>query len=271
MKIIKSQKGVTLLEVILVLAIGGTILLLSLSTYQSMQSQKDIEAVQYNVDTLFTAMGNYYHANCGITTHGGTTAAGPLVTTTTPQDISLLTLTPYLPSQWVATGSTVAAPPFNALVNNTGTTSPGYVMQFNLTMESTSTNCLAKDCTTQQNISIPSPLSAITMRAQVAIFLKGTTAQVKALAAQLSADCISSWNGTNVDTCESNPTAGNYLVWERLPSLAAPVTTSSLWVSMPILKEFNLQYTHDQMNEITSKTYIDNGSGIAQEYYTCGS
>lgn len=43
---------------------------------------------------------------------------------------------------------------------------------------------------------------------------------------------------------------GDYLVWQRLPSATGSQATSTLWMTMPQLQQFNLQYTHDQMLEL---------------------
>jgi prepilin-type N-terminal cleavage/methylation domain-containing protein len=66
--------GVTLLEVMLVIAIAGSILAMGISQYQSMQRDSNVRQVQANVDTLFNAMAYWYKANCGRAAVGGNTS-----------------------------------------------------------------------------------------------------------------------------------------------------------------------------------------------------
>ena len=115
------------------------------------------------------------------------------------------------------------------------------------------------------------PLGAVVWVIQISAAIV-STANISALQHETGADCVSSvGNGGSVLPCNPTPTPGNYLVWERLPSLASPAMSSRNWLTMPGLKGFKLQYTHDQMFEISNQTYIDDGvSGVSQGYYTCG-
>jgi hypothetical protein len=283
----KAQKGITLIEAALALAIAASIIVLSLKFYKVWMEQVYIEDLRYNIDVLFNAMGNYYRANCGfqgLATSSPT--AGSLMTTTTPQIVSLSSLSTYLPSNWLNAQGINNITAGNILDNTTGL-GTAYILQYNLTSGSVTTNCSAADCGTRTPMTIPSPLTALVWRAQVAVKILNT-ANIRTYATLLGADCISSLNssGTSnyVNTCEaagSPPatlTASDvYLVWERMPSLASPDMSSSLWVSMPALKQFNLQYTHDQFFEYSNSTYINNSTGTGsvlgtnQEYYVCGS
>jgi hypothetical protein len=262
-----SQAGITLLEIMLALAVASSILVLSIKMNQSWVFEQNVAQLRFSVEQLFLGMGNYYRANCGIQGQGGSTTPtyGTLVTTTTPFAVSIGSLTSFLPPAWMTTYSN------NPLVDVSGGAVSAYILQFNLVTASVNTNCSAKDCVTNTTVAIPNPMNALIWRAQVAVKIKNT-ALANDLAARLAAYCNSSLaTSTTVTPCEASPTAGGYLVWERLPSFASPDLTSSLWVSMPALKEFNLQYTHDQMFEMSQSTYLnDTVTGVSLEYYLCG-
>ena len=80
MTILKLQKGLTLLEALLTLAIASMLLVLSLRMYESYALDSYISELQYNVDSLFQAMSLYYKVNCAGTynTNGEMTVWGTL-------------------------------------------------------------------------------------------------------------------------------------------------------------------------------------------------
>ena len=57
-------KGFTLLELVLVLLIAASIIFLGVERYQTYQRNKDIQALQQNINLIFQALNNYYHSNC---------------------------------------------------------------------------------------------------------------------------------------------------------------------------------------------------------------
>ena len=75
---VKQQTGVSLLELLLVLAIASSIALLGIRMYQRYQVDQDAERLLYTVNTLFLGMSRYYQANC---------RSGPI-----PQAIDIYTL-----------------------------------------------------------------------------------------------------------------------------------------------------------------------------------
>ncbi len=264
------QNGVTLLEVMLVLAIMSSIVVLSIKMYQGFKLQQDLDQVQFNVDQLFSAMGAYYKANC----QGSSATLDPNATAYLPPATSLSLLTPkhisngtftavYTDLQNYGLPARLISTP---LLDNQGNT---YVLQFNPSLSVTPVQvnaCVVMvpgTACTPTSSTLPAAQSLI-WRAQVAVKLKDPT-KGPAFKSSLGATCLS--DGTTsllVDPCSAPNPLAKYLVWERLPSFASPNSTSSLWISMPILNQFNLQYTHDQMYELSD-------TGAARPtYYLCG-
>lgn len=60
----RQQKGVTLLELLLVLIIIAAISLLAINRYQLYRQEKDIAALKQNVDILFQTTNIFYHVCC---------------------------------------------------------------------------------------------------------------------------------------------------------------------------------------------------------------
>lgn len=308
MKLIKSVKGFTLIETILVVAVAGGLVMLGLQAYQQPNTQAQFNALQYNVDLLFQAMRAYHASNCRGTYNAsqaitagtaGTLNPASGVDTTVPFPISNIAtgLGPvsgggpgYLPKWPLPPNIFIGADP----VNNPSF--PVYVVQFNpdtvsqisynactaLAYAGTPPNTLA--CTSNNPITPSSaPASPSTGQAAVLIWRAQVAAQVynpgvtpaqyqvlvQTYAYQTGADCVSSWNGTYVKPCSTNPVApvtNAYLVWERLPSYASSGMTSTFWQSVPLLKQFNLQYEHDQMYEFN----VGYTGASTPQYYLCG-
>lgn len=61
----KRQIGVSLVEVMLVLAIGGFLVMMGLRQYMSYRLDADVALIKSNVDTIYAAMSSYFQANCG--------------------------------------------------------------------------------------------------------------------------------------------------------------------------------------------------------------
>lgn len=276
-----KQIGVTLLESLLALAIASSVIVLSLKVYYSVKKNADIQKVSANVDMLFVALSQYYRANCGTINYDSTgadvqhyyagtgtvTNPGALYTTSTPSSTAVLL------SSLISTGY------FNSTNLTYTPLIAGYVLQFNPSSQTTSTfntrvctgtSPSSVTCTNQINDATTTPnttdTSVLIWNAQVAVQLNVPASQMTAYKKTLGADCISSVNGAIVTPCNQSPTPGNYLVWSRLASDPSPKTMDSLWTYMPYVKQFNLQYTHDQFYELNNKQY----NSSATFYYTCG-
>ncbi len=275
----KLPKGMTLLEIMLVTTIGAALLVGSFKMYQSMEIENNLEQVQYNVDVLFQSLAGYYHANCygqgDITSTGAPTSPGTLNPKVSPAPVSPKPID--IIGDLVNPGYLAKWPLVNVpLLDNTNVAET-YVVQFNEAPPITPIQVNAcvildpsKPCVSQLSTvaalnnlpsAAPNISQTIVWKAQVAVKLADPDAAA-AFAGRLSADCTSDLSGSTVSPCSAG-TPGPYLVWERLPSFASPETRSSFWISMPLLKQFNLQYTHDQMYELQN-------SNAGTQNYLCG-
>jgi type II secretory pathway pseudopilin PulG len=291
---LSAQKGITLLESLLALAIASAIIILALKSYSSMQKNESMQAINANVDFLFISMSQYYRANCGTTNYDSTGAdvkayySGTGATlhkgTLNPVSFASNTPVPYAINLFSGSDNLVSDGYLNlnniayaSLVDNSGGANTGYFLQFNpstITTEqfnacagSTSTSCMAPTAgATGTSGTAGTGTKVLIWNAQVAVAIAAPASNslntMIAYKNALGADCISSLSSGVVTPCNAAPTPGNYLVWSRLASDPSPKTMDSLWSYMPAVKQFNLQYTHDQFYE------LNNPSGTY--YYLCG-
>lgn len=261
MILLTRERGASLLEVLLVLAIASSIMMMGITQYYGFKKQRDMTQIQYDVDQLFLAAALYYKANCnGTYDSAGTLTPGTL----NPANISDLTAPVSVTTAQLSTEGYLNGwnPPANPLVSST---SPAlsYIVQFNPIVSSG----VSVNLPFSWSSGGPSPIPAtqaktLLWRIQVSVLLADPT-QATNYQGLMNADCVSSLNGSIVSMCSSTPTAAGYLVWERLPSFASPKVNSSLTQSMPLLKQFNLLYTHDQLYEL-------NSGNTTVQYYLCG-
>jgi hypothetical protein len=278
----RSQVGLTLLEIMLVLVVATSVVLASLKQIQVYMLDNDIAAIKANVDNLFSASGLFYRTYCSQNSFAGNTS------------VRLLPSTLDVPSSPVTSGNGFLTVPLcyptgkcawygvpNNIVN-TSDSSGGYIAQFNsLPMSSSpqatmNTACNAKDCSSTSpgpvvNNNLPS-MKVVFVTLQVSVLMKNVKL-ASYVEGVLGADCLSTENSSTpptVNPCTSPAPAGaTWVVFTRLPAFASPESTSALWPSMARLKEFNMQYTHDQMYELMTGTTEDTGSGAISSY-TCG-
>lgn|GEM_PF-6463872 len=275
----KIQKGATLLEVLLVLAVIGLLFTMGIKIYQSFQNTLQLQAIKDNVDQLFDAASSYYKANCAT---GDFSPRG---------SVSYPPATPYavsIPNVLLQDGYLMNWNPANAFVNST-VGDLGYVVQLNpvvLTRPITVNACVVLNpgtsCVpvTPANVSHPStpysatPTSSIpTAQAQVVFWTVQVSVAIQktklvAYASILGADCISGSmiNGVVASCSGMNP--GLYAVWTR--SASSSIKKNSIFTpSMQLLQQYNLQYTHDRNYEFNSG-YSTTTAPLAPVYYLCG-
>jgi Tfp pilus assembly protein PilE len=288
------QKGITLLESLLALAIASTIILLALRSYNTMQKNEGMQAVNANIDFLFVAMSQYYRANCGTTNYDSTGAdvsayyagTGAVTNRGTLNPLSFASSTPVSYAINLFSGSdnlvldgymNLKNLAYSSFVDSSGGANTGYFLQFNpstITTEqfnacagTTASSCMAPTSgATGTSAKTGTGTKVLIWNAQVAVKIapsvSNSLAKMIAYKNALGADCISSVNSGIVTPCNAGPTPGNYLVWSRLASDPSPKTMDSLWSYMPSVKQFNLQYTHDQFYEMNNPT--------GTYYYLCG-
>lgn len=241
----QKQKGVTLLEILLVLAIASSLLLLGVRQYTQYKRDQYPDDLKLKISQLFQAAANYYKANC----ESGSLSSASL---------GVSDLKDFLPAQWSSV---------NPLV------SPDqYVIQFN---ESTVDVRFIYACYNGA-CSDPEPISSTTKnntsyQLQVAVKLADSSmASMLSYKALLGADCISDLNGKQVTPCGATTAGtGPYLVWTRSPSLAMFNSNSNLWPSVHTVNQFKLQYTHDPMYEMANPT-ATSPLDSRDVYYQCG-
>jgi type II secretory pathway pseudopilin PulG len=242
----------TLIEVMLVIAIGAFLTILGFRQYQVYRQDADVQQLKYNIDMIFQGLANFYYANCGWGVNGMTHSPG------TPPTPGLLSPT-HLPSpknpypiqirqDLVQTGFLNAPLPLSPLIDRGGDSSPyaGYTAQFNR-YDTTRTT--------------PAAIGTVVMwQAQVAIKLKnaGQAEQYKLL---LQADCRAT---TPSALCRPTlPLPGPYLIWARMPAFATPSSESTYGLTNQVNKEFTEMYT--------TYSILNSTNHSKQQYFLCGS
>jgi len=253
----KQHEGVSLLEVILVLAVGGSILYFSIQQYLSYRYDADVAQIQANVNAIFQAMTGFYRANC----YGTTNAPGVLNPNNSnpPNSNFHIDITNDLIGNGYLTTTLIPDP----LVNATGSGTQGYIAQFN---QSTAPRQI---CTALNTTTIPSTCTAsvsigniVVWNAQVAVQLKDT-AHTNTYLNLLTGDCLSSASGNIVTPCSASSTKGNYVVWQRFPSNANPQAQSDYWATIPTVSQFTQMYTTSSIQNLTNGT-------TTNQYFLCG-
>jgi type II secretory pathway pseudopilin PulG len=276
----KDQTGITLLEMMLVLAIIASAFVFGLRLLTQFQFQVRESQLNASVNQLFNAAAGFYSANCrrALDSNGNDQSPGELdpvktdssgvIKPTLVLSVTSQLLTPgYLPSSWH---------PNNLLVDNKAT-EQGYYVQFNRVTAADGDNPSAGVVACTGNPSSPcensvrlsldptqtggnypnrNPSSrgnAVTWVVQVGVKLSEslTNAQWTQIKNDLNAQCISTGSGNEVVPCTSAPAANGYLVWTRHPSSYIDQVTSNQWVSDPYVKDFKMQYTNDGMGALT--------------------
>lgn len=268
--------GMTLLEVMLVLAISASLVLISLRVYRSLQANADIAEVQQNVNKLFNAMANYYRANCNGVNYISTFDKDCGASCTTSQKCTSK-LDPRCTGYPTLAGAPVVIDIQTDLINTgflqtvtggSGTNPFGpnvivsaYQVQFN-------------QPTTQPSRSQAlSPSGSATIgtnvqwQVQVAVQLRNSS-KATAYLYSLGGDCASSAGaGGSVTACTSPAgTTGAYIVWQRLPSFSTMQSQSPFWPTMPTIQQFNQMYTTYPMTYLLTNT-----NAPPTQYFVCGS
>lgn len=249
----KNQKGVSLIEVLLVMVIAAGILYYSTRQYLSYRRDADVYQLRYNVDLIFQAMTEYFRANCG--------KAGHPLNSVYPGQVLTVTLTQLQNGGFFT--SKLAA---NPLVQQT-TAQDGYLMQFN--QISPPPRQIAVYSNPPQTPVIPKLVTIgniLLWQAQVAVNLKdaSTAKQYQQL---LQATCLSIAAGGEIVTpCLAGPSlaGAQYAVWERLPSFSSSVVNSTYWTTLPVVKQFTQMYTTYSILLLTS------GVSSVNQYFVCG-
>lgn len=265
-----TQAGVTLFEILLVLAIATIFFILGMNLYYSLKLEQDANRVRANVDILFQGLKGYYQANC----RGSTAVLDPSKNPSNPYPIDIPSKLVRFLAEWP-----LGASQFNVFPEP----NYGYIVQFNK-VESNRYIYACNKVDGKLECSKPEAIwaaqQANTSRRKTLIIWVSQVAQqmpdndtAVRYQALLGANCVSNLksdeNGEYVEPCTPPPAAGgDYLVWERLPG-AMTDNTSTLWPSMSIVKQFTQQYTNDD-NYAFNVDDMDYNTATGYENYLCG-
>jgi hypothetical protein len=290
---IKKIVGITLLEVMLVLAIGASLLLLGVQQYKQFARQASFSEVKKNVDLLFEGLGRYYQANCRslsdsavmiprgktVTTLQGDLAPGGSINGTVvdfktsnvvyPINIQNALITPkYLPANWPTYVPTVDANSYAASFVFMLTTKSAYAC-WNLKQTQGGLVCntdpfFPGDPDVGPQEIQPNQVAFWLVQVSVRVQDDADGSKTLAFLGPTGANCASSVP----DHCDGSETP-QYLIWQQLPTRSGARIGSDLWPSQVQEVLFNQQYTHDVMYEMTTPNYAPADSGIDTNYL-CG-
>ncbi len=275
----KKQAGVTLIEIMLVIAIAAMLIFFSIRQYQIFKLDNDVRALQVNVDQLFEGMGRFYQAECYGRTRSNVSSFPTTYGRLNPR-VSSVTTFPIAPVTDLETPGYIngADFPLSPLVDTTGDADDepfnGYVLQFNRISEvkqACTSVCNASqvvtglnsagNCCATRNVG-----TIVTWIPQVAVLLKNPDTALAYLRL-LGADCLSSMSGANVTPCTgTGPGSGNYVVWERQVSFGSQDAATDSMLLNPTVKQFTNMYRVEPMTSVTGKSHSPEF-----QYYVCGS
>lgn len=252
-----KQLGVTLVEVMLVLAVGAMIWVISVQQYNMFKSDKDIRQIQYNVDMLAQAAADYYWANCNGTFNPGINTITP--GTLNPNNptppgnpypliiASDLTNKGYLPASLSLAANSIAS---------------NYAVQMDNKMYAkTQVSCDDAACSSSSPKTIG---TIVSWTIQVSVKLRDTS-KAQTYKNLLQADCLSEISGGTVLPCTSAPAnSKTYAVFLRSPAFPTPLSKSALNQNRAKLSVFNQQYTVKAITNLTTGNHPAN-----YQYYLC--
>lgn len=246
------MKGITLFEMLLVLAIASAIIVMAIAQYPSYKNVSDTERLQATIDNIFLATANYYRANCKPSTTSAlwTLSGGKLVPTSVTVDIKNMLVTkgfldPLLPNGMI---SQAGNDPYD-----------GYTVLINMTYQDAAyTQLLQKyQCTTSSggvctnNVAVGTVALA---QIYVAVCLK-TSQYMNQVIAMMNPDSTSACSG------------GQLLRFFRMPSSVIAQSSSDTGNSMRAS-----QQVFAEMYTTAPLSYLLGTSGAAnKQYYYCGS
>jgi hypothetical protein len=267
-------QGVTLLEALLGLVIIATIAMMSLRYYQRYATERDFKQIENNVDILFQTLRRFYQANCqsGVLSPFPSDPSVPAPDLTMPfpmendAQFQDYLLTPgFLPKQW---------PFYNVQVDDTFGYK-GYAVKLipivnEITRKTTSCYQFDKSKTPQCYNGLVPGRKVLYWKIEIAVQVLNVN-NAQAFGPYIGTNCIvDSWaSDVPVNCTVDNSTDGTILVWQFLPSDPFLRPRSDAWLMNPIVKNFNLLYTHDPMYEM----YHPNSGPITGDnyhYYLCG-
>lgn len=271
----KANKGVTILEILLVLVIGSVLLIMTIRQYRSFQIDSEARQIKYNADALFVAMSYFYKAECyghgSVDDYGDNKfKPGKLNPDNNKYqeniDISI-------PNDLIDGNYLRQTLPLVSLVDTSVGTN-GFITQFNMDDSKKRKVCIegnkatgttsASGCDESKVIG-----KIVTATIQVSVKMRDQDTANTYLKI-LNGDCLSTPGGHNtVNPCSSSNGTGLYIVWERLPSFASPNAQGSNSSGNVIVNQFTQEYSTYPVTYLISSGG-DSPSGENQ-YFLCGS
>tara|TARA_R110000868_G_scaffold108769_3_gene296632 strand:+ start:1840 stop:2658 length:819 start_codon:yes stop_codon:yes gene_type:complete len=265
-----KMTGVTMLEVLLVLAIGSAMIIAALRLNQTFKREAEISTLRFNVDQIFQAAAGFYQANCRVSVdpETGIVPDTGLLATPDADDIDpanrTIVAVPIADLKsfgFLNTDVTLASPFVRTTLDES------YIVQFNQLAPVTREITL-KDDTKRYGGKI------VMWKMQVAVELRDQSAvAAERFKVLLDADCLSTLNdaGDKVIPCSLNPVPEDddpiYVVWERLPSYATEGQLPNMWTTNANVKSFTNMYT---ISHTIYKTTNDEDEARPAENYLCG-
>lgn len=299
---LSDQKGVTLLEFMLVMAIMVSIFVLGIRLYSQLAFQQRENQLLASVNQLFKAAQGYYYFNCRQQLDAQSNAQSPgaldpaVIGTrgTVYLDVDNDLVKPgFISSKWQ---------PNSPLLNPASSSTPfvSYFVQFNRVQNNNAdptmgvTACSAygaspntSNCTETSGLSLdssqtgspypnPNPSatsSSVTWVVQVGVQLSPSlsTMQKTQIKNDLNAQCFTTKSGNGLTPCPTSPSPNptDYIIWTRHPSYFINDITSDYWTSDPYVKQFKMQYTNDGTGALSGVTK-DAPTWYNANNYLCG-
>lgn len=272
---LQTQVGYTLIEVLLVFVIGMTMIGLGMQRFYQYRNEANIEKVKDTVDKLFTSMSLFYRLNCRNPTNGsgGFITAGSVGVLdpnhvpppTDPYNVLIntggasLVQSNFLAASYWPPGVILFVDPligekgFFTQFNKVNVNKHAPTSTFNNWVTTTPPNNIAF---TQNigNVIAWQIHIAVKLAPSVSSSLYGYYQQ------RLGATCSASSSSA---TCLSDPAAGPYMIWERLPSYASETQSILKWTKPRVRAFNNLYYTDDMY-------YAYNSGSSSSNLYLCG-
>ena len=289
----KQHSGLTLLEVLLTMAVAGSILVMGFKQYQVFKLDSELRKVAYNLDSLFLAASYYYHANCGSQYYSSGTVPGTLSPWYVPQPGQNVSIS--IKQDLLKSGYLKVAIPASPLVDSSSGPDQGYTVQYSLVTGPRMVNaCSGANCTP-----VPTQIGTTwDWKIQVGVTFVNTTI-VDAAQNILQATCLSTTNtkskmlvncsdiaafmasrihlrtlgGNNNSIANNNgcPNStnpsnySNYMVFERNPAFPMNKPGEGLWGLTPTF----LQYYKEQTTYPI--TFLLTNSHTPEfQYFVCG-
>jgi len=265
------EQGITLLEILLVLAIASMLLIMGIRQYLSFRTESEARRIVYNVDSIFLGMSYYYKAECYGRRTGSNFKPGKL----NPDNSNYQENIPIdVQNDLIGDNYIRQALTFVPLVDASGGLGTnGYVAQFNMDDSKKRKICVegknatgpdsSQGCDQAETIG-----TIVSAKAQVAVKMKDEKT-ARTYLYFLGGDCLSNASGSIVEPCSAYPGTGTYIVWERLPSYASPEVQTSYSSGNVVVNQFTQEYTTYPVTYLLS-TKGEMPSGDKQ-YFLCGS